>query len=72
MKGDNKEMTIEKAISILDPKTSAIAIAELEYYNGFDKEKTIAQVSEACEVACAVMKKYLANSKVENEKDDTE
>ena len=52
------EMSIEEAIRILDPETSADAIAEIEYYAGFNKDKVIEKVNEACEVACNVMKTY--------------
>ena len=31
------DMSIEEAIRILDPETSADAIAEIEYYAGFKK-----------------------------------
>lgn len=53
-------MTVEEAICILDPKTSADAIAEIEYYAGFNKDKAIEKVNnEACEVACKIMKEYI-------------
>lgn len=53
------EMSIEEAIRILDPETSADAIAEIEYYAGFNKDKTIEKVNEACEVACKIMREHL-------------
>lgn len=34
-------MSIEEAIRILDTKTSADAIAEVEYYAGFNRDKSI-------------------------------
>lgn len=52
------DMSIEEAIRILDPETSADAIAEIEYYSGFNKDKTIEKVNEACEVACGVMRAF--------------
>ena len=52
-------MSIEEAIRILDPKTSADAIAEIEYYAGFNKGKAIEKVNEACEVAWKIMKEYI-------------
>lgn len=39
------EMSIEEAIRILDPETSADAIAEIEYYAGFNKDKAIEKVN---------------------------
>lgn len=51
-------MTTEEAIRILDPKTSADAIAKIKYNAEFDKEKVIKKVDEACVTACNIMKKY--------------
>lgn len=53
------EMSIEEAIRILDPETSADAIAEIEYYAGFNKDKAIEKVNEVCEVACKIMKEHI-------------
>lgn len=50
-------MSIEEAIRILDPETSADAIAEIEYYVGFNRDNSIEKVNEACTVACGVMRK---------------
>lgn len=52
------DMSIEEAIRILDPETSADAIAEIEYYAGFNKDESIEKVNEACEVACNVMRLF--------------
>lgn len=52
-------MSIEEAIRILDSETSAYAIVENKYYAGFNKDKPIEKVNEACVVACDVMKRYL-------------
>lgn len=52
-------MSIEEAIRILDSETSADAIVEIKYYAGFNKDKPIEKVNEACVVACDVMKRYL-------------
>ncbi len=54
-------MSIEEAIRILNPEASADAIAEIEYYAGFNKDKTIEKVNEACEIACNVMREYLSS-----------
>ena len=59
-------MSIEEAIRILNPKTSADAIAEIKYYAGFDKDKVIKKVNEACEVACRIMGEYLKLSDEHN------
>ena len=40
-------MSIEEAIRILDPETSADAITEIEYYAGFNRDKPIEKVNEA-------------------------
>ena len=45
-------ISVEEAIRILDPETSSDAIAEIEYYAGFNRDKPIKKVNEACEVAC--------------------
>lgn len=52
-------ISIEEAIRILDPKTSADAIAEIEYCAGFNRDKPIEKVNEACVVACDIMREYL-------------
>lgn len=51
-------MTIEESIKILDPTTSAQTIAEIDYYSGFNRNKSIEKVNEACVVACSVMRMY--------------
>ena len=48
-------MTIEEAKRILHPNTSREAIAEIDYHNGFNREKGVETVMEACRVACSVM-----------------
>ena len=52
-------MSIEEAIRILDPETSADAITEIKYYAGFNEEKAIKKVEEACKLACDIMREYL-------------
>ena len=52
-------MQIKEAILILDPVTSADAITEIEYYAGFNGDKPIEKVNEACVVACDVMREHL-------------
>lgn len=50
-------MRIEEAIQILDPKTSAEAIRNIEYYNGFSSDKAkIEAVNEACRLAVAALR----------------
>ena len=49
-------MTREEAIKILDPETTAEALAEIEYYAGFSGQTAKVQaVSEACEIAVAAL-----------------
>ena len=47
------EMSIEEAIHILDHEISAD-----KYYAGFNNDKTIEKVEEACEVACSIMRSF--------------
>ena len=45
-------MTIKEAIMLLNPKTTASALAEIEYYNGFKgKEACIEAIEDACRLA---------------------
>lgn len=58
-------MTINQAIRILDPDTSAEALGEIEYYGGLrGKEKVLVACDEACRIAVGIMRKY----QKENEK----
>lgn len=51
------KMTIDKAIMILDPETTAEALAEIEYYAGFYGQTAKVQaVSDACELAVAALR----------------
>lgn len=50
-------MTREDAIRILDPETTAEALAEIEYYAGFrGKEAEIKAVEDACILAVAALR----------------
>ena len=50
-------MATEKAIRILDPETTAEALAEIEYYGGFNgDEAKVAACAEACRVAVAALR----------------
>ena len=50
-------MTREEAIRILDPETTAEALAEIEYYNGFNgKTAAVQAVSDACVLAVAALR----------------
>ena len=59
--GNYISVSIEEAIRILDPETSADAIAEIEYYAGFNRDKTIEKINEACAIACDVMREHLSS-----------
>lgn len=51
-------MTIEEAIRILDPETTAEALAEVEYYGGFRGNEALVKVCEdACIVAVDALKR---------------
>lgn len=53
-------MTREEAIRLLDPETTAEAIAEIKYYAGFNaKTASIQAITEACELAVADMRKQI-------------
>lgn len=57
-------MTINQAIRILDPETTAEALGEIEYYGGFHgREKAVAACDEACRVAVGIMRKYQEENK---------
>lgn len=52
-------MDIDEAIRFLDPKTTAKAIGEVEYYGGFNgQRKAIEKVNESCDIAVLIMNTY--------------
>ena len=59
-------MTREEAIRILDPETTAEALAEIEYYNGFNgKAAAVQAVSDACVLAVAALREQEEREKAE-------
>jgi len=53
-------MTIEQAIRILDPATTAEELAAIDYYGGLHgREKMVAACEEACRVAVRIMRQHL-------------
>ncbi len=57
-------MTIEQAIRILDPATTAEELAAIEYYGGLHgQEKMMAACEEACRIAVQIMRKYMEEQK---------
>lgn len=57
-------MTREEAIRILDPKTTAEALAEIEYYAGFRGEEAVAKaVGDACILAVAALREQAQREK---------
>ena len=53
-------MTIKEAIMLLNPKTTASALAEIEYYNGFSgKEACIEAIEDACRLATEALEKQV-------------
>lgn len=57
-------MTINQAIRILDPETTAEELATIEYYGGLrGREKMVAACDEACRVAVQIMRKYMEEQK---------
>ena len=57
-------MTINQAIRILDPETTAEELATIEYYGELDGyEKMVAACDEACRIAVQIMRKYMEEQK---------
>lgn len=53
-------MTYEEAMKILHPNTTFTALAEVEYYGGFNgQEAKIKAVEEACLLACEALEKQI-------------
>ena len=53
-------MTREEAIRLLDPKTTADALADIEYYAGLSgKEACIKAIEDACVLAVEALKKQI-------------
>lgn len=64
MKNRRKNMTINQAIRILDPATTAEELATIEYYGGLHgREKMVAACEEACRMAVQIMRKYMEEQK---------
>lgn len=52
-------MTVEQAIRLLDPATAIEALAEIEYYRGFDGQIAAGQAfRDACIFACDMMREH--------------
>ena len=52
-------MTINQAIRILDPETTAEELATIEYYGGLHgREKMVAACDEACRMAVEIMRQH--------------
>ena len=49
-------MTPEQAIRILDSETSLVAIEELKYYAGFNRDKVIDQIQEAMDMGAEALR----------------
>ena len=53
-------MTYEEAMKILHPDTTLTALAEVEYYGGFNGQGAkIKAVGEACLLACEALEKQI-------------
>lgn len=64
-------MTLQEAIRILHPDTTAEALAEIEYYAGFSgHDACIKAVEEACVIACEAMGKQIPKKPREVDKDN--
>ena len=61
-------MTREEAIRLLDPETTAKAIAKIQYYAGFIGKGVNKQaITEACELAVKDMRKQTPMKPIDNE-----
>ena len=68
-------MTYEEAMKILHPNTTLTALAEVEYYGGFNgQEAKIKAVEEACLLACEALEKQMPKKPIEKyvDHDDAE
>lgn len=62
-------MTYQEAIRILHPETTLEALAEYEYYGGFNgREAKIKAVEEACIIACEALNRII-QSEAQDEKE---
>lgn len=52
-------MTPEQAIRILDSETSLVAIEELKYYAGFNRDKVIDQIQEAMDMGAEALRETM-------------
>lgn len=50
-------MTPEQAIRILDSETSLVAVEELKYYAGFNRDKVIDQIMDAMDMGADALRK---------------
>lgn len=67
------KMSIEQAIALLNPETTAQALTEYEYYGGFQgREAGVKACEEACRVAVKIMREKLpAERREEKEESGT-
>ena len=66
------KMSIEQAVALLNPETTAQALAEYEYYGGFrGREAGVKACEEACRVAVKIMREKLSAERRE-EKEESE
>lgn len=67
------KMSIEQAVALLNPETTAQALAEYEYYGGFlSREAGVKACEEACRVAVKIMREKLSAERCEEkEESDT-
>ena len=53
-------MKPEQAIRILHPDTTREALAEIEYYGGFNGDKAVMQaINDACLMACKALEQQM-------------
>ena len=64
-------MTYEEAMKILHPNTTLTALAEVEYYGGFNgQEAKIKAVEEACLLACEALEKQIPKKPIIRKAED--
>lgn len=60
-------LTKQEALMILDPDTSASALAEIEYYAGFNGREAVNQtIDDALNIACAAIKAQIESENPHN------
>lgn len=60
-------MKLKQAIKILSADTSLEAVKELQYYEGFDKDKVVEQIQEAMNMGAEALRKQYGRYPINSE-----